>query len=71
MAGILFVWVFDGTTSFLFDELLLSAVTPSTTVDSTSAVKYYTGVNLKATQQLYVSVSVSQDLNVFASTGNY
>ena len=71
LAGTVFVWVYDGTTSFLYDEILLSAVTASATVDSTSAAKSYTGLNLKATQQLYVSVSVSQDLNVFASTGNY
>jgi len=71
LAGIISVWVYDGTTSFLFDEIDLTAVTPSTTLDSVSAVKYYTGVNLKATQQMYISSTVVQDVNVFASTGNF
>ena len=77
LAGILFVWLYDGTTSYLYDEIDLSAVTPSTTVDSMSVAKSYINtanqgsIQLKVTQQLYVSVSVAQDLNVFATTGQY
>lgn len=70
-AGILSVWLYDGTTSYLFDEIDLTAVTPSNTADSLSVSRYYTGINLKSTQALYVSTTVQQDLNVFANTGAY
>ena len=77
LAGILFVWLYDGTTSYLYDEIDLSAVTPSTTVDAFTISKSYINnatqgsIQLKVTQQLYVSVTVQQDLNVFATTGQY
>jgi hypothetical protein len=77
VAGQLYIWLFDGTTSYLYDEIDLTAVTPSTTVDSFTISKSYLSnavqgsIQLKVTQQLYVSVSVVQDLNVFATTGQY
>lgn len=72
LAGILSVWLYNGTTSFLWDEIDLTAVTPSTTLDSMAVSKDYTGVNLAATNQsLYVSTTVQQDLNIFANTGAY
>lgn len=77
LAGILFVWLYDGTTSYLYDEIDLTAVTPSTTTDSMIVAKSYISnatqgsIALKVTQQLYVSTTVQQDLNVFATTGQY
>lgn len=71
LAGLLFVWLYDGTTSYLWDEIELTAVTPSTTAESMNVASFYTGKNLKSTEALYVSVSVQQDLNVFADTGAY
>ena len=77
IAGILFVWLYDGTTSYLYDEIDLSAVTPSTTTDAMIVAKSYIlnatqgSIQLKVTQQLYVSTTVQQDLNVFATTGQY
>ena len=77
LAGILFVWLYDGTTSYLRDEIDLTAVTPSTTVDSMLVAKNYItnapegSIQLKVTHQLYISTTVQQDLNVFATTGQY
>lgn len=77
LAGILFIWMYDGTTSYLYDEIDLTAVTPSTTIDSMKATRNYLAnetqgsIQLKVTQQLYVSTTVQQDLNVFATTGQY
>lgn len=77
LAGILSVWLYDGTTSFLYDEIDLTAVTPSTTVDSMVVARSYISnatqgsIQLKVTQQLYVSTTVQQDLNIFATTGQY
>lgn len=70
-AGIVFIWLYNGTTSYLIDEIDIAAITGSTTLDSVIATKYPSGLNLMPTQQLYVSVSVAQDLNVFALGGVY
>lgn len=71
LAASLFVWLYDGTTSYLIDEIDLSAITASTTLASLVGSKYPNGWTLKPTQQLYVSVTVAQDLNVFAFGGAY
>lgn len=77
LAGQLYVWLYNGTTSMLYDEIDLTAVTPSTTVDSLIVSKNYLSnapqgsIMCGLTHQLYVSVSVAQDLNVFATTGQY
>jgi len=65
-AGMLSIWRYDGTTSFLMDELPIAGVTPSTTVASESNKKTYANLALKSTEALYCSVTVAQDLNVFA-----
>lgn len=70
-AGIVFVWLYDGTTSYLWDQIDISAVTGSTTLDSIAVSKTYTSKNLTPTQQLYVSISVTQDVNVFLDGGAY
>jgi hypothetical protein len=76
VAGTLCVWVYNGTTSFLYDEIDLTAVTASTTVASFTASKSYLGstqgsIQLPLLHQLYVSVTVANDLTVFATTGQY
>jgi len=70
-AGIVFVWLYDGTTSYLWDQIDISAVTGSTTLDSIAVSKTYTSKNLTPSQQLYVSISVTQDVNVFLDGGAY
>ena len=78
VAGILFVWLYDGTTSVLRDEIAITAATPdSVSTASFSTAKSYVSValegsiQLKLGQQLFVSTTVTQDLNVFATTGQY
>ena len=67
VGGHLFIWRFDGTTSYLFDELPISGgITPSTTTASETGKKIYANLGLKLTEALYCSVTVSQDINVFA-----
>jgi hypothetical protein len=53
------VWLVDGTTGWAFDEILISAVTPSTTVASFSIFQSYTGLVLPATWSMYVSTSIT------------
>lgn len=66
-AGHIFIWRYDGTTSYLADELpIAGGITPSTTVASESNKKTYANMGLKSNEALYCSVTVAQDLNVFA-----
>lgn len=72
-AGFLTVWLYDGTTSKVIDEISIAAATPSATVTPTKADQSYltNGFNLQPTYQLYVSSTVAQDMNVYAFGGDY
>jgi hypothetical protein len=69
--SILSVWLYNGTTSFLYDEIDISAVTASNTVDSVLAKRFYSDLILPPTFQLYISETVQTDVNVFANGGDY
>jgi hypothetical protein len=70
-----FIWINNGTNSYLFDEFDMSAVTPGNTTDSAVLNKSYTTLVLPPTYRLYVSTTVSSGGNancsVFAFGGNY
>jgi hypothetical protein len=69
--GSLAIWIYNGTTSFLYDEFDVTALTASTTVDSFVLTKTYNNLTLPPTYQLFISETVQQDLNVFAFGGTY
>lgn len=71
VASNVFIWIYNGTTSFLFDELEVTAITAGNTTDSFTLTKLYSNLVLPATYQLYVSESVQTDLTVFAFGGQY
>jgi hypothetical protein len=71
VASILSVWIYNGTTSFLYDEFDVTAITASTTVDSFVLTKTYNNLTLPPTYQLYISEQVQTDLNVYAFGGQY
>ena len=73
VASNLFIWLYNGTTSFLFDEIDIPAITAANTTDSYTVSKVYsdTGLVLPPTYQLYVSETVQTDLNIFAHSGDY
>ena len=75
-AGLVQIWLWDGTTASLFDEIAVTAVTPSTTVSSFVAQKTYTNLVLQATHALYASTTVTTTaatnaLVVTANGGSY
>jgi hypothetical protein len=70
-AGSLFIWIYNGTTSYLYDEILVTAITASTTVASFDTFNNYTTLVLQPTYQVYISISVTQDANIFAFGGDY
>ena len=70
-AGLIFIWLYNGTTSFLIDELICTAITGSATVASDFNIKSYTNFNLPPTFQLYASTTIAQAYNVQAFGGQY
>ena len=69
-AGFVSLWRYNGTTSFLFDELPIVGATPSTTVAAEAFTRTYANLTLGPTEQLFVSVTVTQDLTVFAEAAD-
>ena len=53
------IWMWDGTTAFLIDEIDIDLVTPSTTATSFSTSKSYTDFVLPAAFKLYISTTVT------------
>lgn len=53
------IWVWDGTTAYPIDELLVTAVTPSTTVASYQGQANYSNFVLPSTWALYASTSIT------------
>lgn len=71
VASILSIWLHNGTTSFLYDEIVIDAVTASNTAISDLGSRTYSDLALPPTYQLYVSQTVQTDVNVFANGGDY
>lgn len=70
----LFLWINDGTTSYLFDEVVIPANTASTTARACKEDTNYISVgsiNLPSTYRLYASQTVANDCNVIAFGGDY
>lgn len=59
-ANIVQIWIWDGTTAWLNDEILVTAVTPSTTAAAFSTIYTYAQpLILPPTYKLYVSLTVT------------
>lgn len=65
------IWIYNGTTSFLYDEITVAAVSATTTVASASNTISYTTLVLPPTYQLYTSQTVSSNVSVMAFGGQY
>lgn len=65
------IWINDGTTSRIFDEIDVPALVASTTVDSFVLSRGYTNLTLPPTFRLFVSQTVATNVNVFAFGGTY
>jgi hypothetical protein len=70
-AAIIFLWIYDGTNSFLFDEIPIAAVTASNTVPAAKVSRSYTNLVLPPTYRLYASTTIAQNTDVFALGGSY
>jgi hypothetical protein len=71
VAGAVDLWIYNGTTSFYFASIDITANTASTTNDPLTVTRTFANLVLPAACQLFVSETVQQDLNVFAFGGDY
>lgn len=71
VAGSVFIWIYNGTTSFLFDEFIVTAVTASNTAESFNTTRYYENLVVPSGSSLYVSSTIDQDFNVIAFGGDF
>ena len=65
------IWIYDGSSQYLFDEFVIPAVTPSNTVAAYSATKYYPNLVLPPTYRLFAATTIAQNTNVFAFGGTF
>ena len=59
VAQTVLIWLFDGTTAWVIDEILVSAVTPSTTAAAFSTIKTYNNRVYPTGFSLYASTTVT------------
>lgn len=71
VASIVDIWIYNGTTSYLYAEIAVTAVTPSTTASAFTTTQTFTNLTLPPTYQLYISEQVQTDLNIIAFGGTY
>lgn len=71
LAGLVRLYLFDGTHYWLFDTVVVTVVTPNTTTANFQQVNTYTNLELKSGDTLVVSSTVaSQLVNVIALGGD-
>ena len=68
-AGVFTFWVFDGTTSRILQEVLITVVVGSTTVAGFSLVVPFTGLVLPSGYSLYCSSQIATQLVGCVTTG--
>ena len=74
VANLVDIWVYNGTTSYLYAEIAVTAITPSTTTAAFTSTTTFANLTLPPTYQLFISEQVgttSADFNVVAFGGQY
>ena len=72
LAGLVVLYLYDGSTYHAFDSCLVTAVTPSTTVAPFRSSSVYSNLELKSGWSLYAgSFTASQLINVTAFGGDF
>lgn len=70
-AAVVFIWYYDGTNQYLYDEIYIPAITASTTVPAARVSKKYTNLYIQPTHRLFASTTIAQNTNVGAFGGAY
>lgn len=71
VAAVVQLYIYNGTTSFLFDEIPVGAVTPTTILPAFSVTRQYANLVLPPTYQLFAATTIAQNTDVFAFGGAY
>ena len=70
-ACMIWLWMYDGTTARLMYEIPMAGTTGSTIVTADAKNVPYQNLRVPATYSLYTSVTVTQNMNVFAHLGKF
>lgn len=71
VAGLVYIFLFDGTTHHLFDDIPVTAVTPSATTAPFRANKVYTNLWLPSGWSLRASQSIAGNASILKFTALY
>jgi hypothetical protein len=70
-AGVVRLWIYNGTTYYLFEEILVSAATPSTTVATYNTTLTFNNFMLPTGHSLRATTNNSEGFNVIAFGGDF
>ena len=70
-AGLQTIWIYNGTTSYVFDEISIPTATANTTTLASANTVTYSTLTLPPTYQLYVSQQVTSNVTIYAFGGQY
>jgi hypothetical protein len=65
------IWIYNGTTSYMFDEISIPTATANTTTLASANTITYSTLTLPPTYQLYVSQQVTSNVTIYAFGGQY
>ena len=70
-AASVLIFLYNGTTSWLFDEFVIPAITASNTVAAARISRNYSNLVLGPTDQIFAATTIAQNTDVFAFGGKY
>jgi hypothetical protein len=70
-AGVVRLWIYDGTTYYLFEEILVSAITPSTAIATYNTTLTFNNFMLPTGHSLRATTNNSEGFNVIAFGGDF
>ena len=66
------LWLYDGTNQYLFDEIVVAAVTAvGNTTPGFTATKYYSALVLPPNWRIFAATTIGQNTNCFVFGGSY
>lgn len=70
-SGVVRLWLYNGTTYYLFQEILVSAITPSVTQASFSSTSTYNNLMLPTGWSLRATTNNAEEFDVIAFGGDF
>lgn len=70
-SGVVRLFIYDGSSYFLFQEILVTAITPSTTITAFGSTNTYNNLMLPSGHSLRATTNNSESFNVIAFGGDF